>query len=450
MWPERSIERRERRKRRNFFSPFRITAEMARGILERWKRLPRWMRNVILVSLLLGGSGIIGYKIGKTSGMEEGRKEEIKRILSIILSESRNIIFLNKLKGGEYKGIIYLKEIPREIEGKIWLGLLKLNNGEEVNIENFINEIFEEKKKQNPNLTEEKIKELDELKKRLLDEYKKNPGERISFNDFREFVRNCIYTSFGILDEEKLSKDIKHNERFVFFKQIINDEYFKEYMCDATIAIIMTELRLGDNGEENKKALEAIIKNFGLGFLTTIISIYDPEISYGPFQLTNSVVGSNENRIYPASYLRSRVKDKKNIFKDIKKELGEENFSSIEEIIVYFGLDNLYPNDIMNIKPEQHYFGETSLFVYYLIYLFNNLDGDQFYKIKELYGNDREKFCREISRYLSYCHNKGPAGAVDFFKGLINNQNNQEMNVYYTRIFDNNLEALRRTRSGNT
>jgi hypothetical protein len=61
-----------------------------------------------------------------------------------------------------------------------------------------------------------------------------------------------------------------------------------------------------------------------------------------------------------------------------------------------------------------------------------------------------KKFCREISRYLSYCHNKGPAGAVDFFKGLINNQNNQEMNVYYTRIFDNNLEALRRTRSGNT
>ena len=211
MWPERSIERRERR--RNFFS-----TEMARGILERLKRLPRWVRNIILTLLLTVSSATIGYEIGKTKGIKEGRKEEIKKILSIILSESRNIIFLNKLKGGEYKGIIYLKEIPREIEGKIWLGLLKLNNGEEVNIENFINEIFEEKKKRNPNLTEEKIKELDELKKRLLDEYKKNPGERISFNDFREFVRNCIYTSFGILDEEKLSKDIKHKERFVFFQ----------------------------------------------------------------------------------------------------------------------------------------------------------------------------------------------------------------------------------------
>lgn len=443
MWPERNIGRRERR--RNFFS-----SEMARGILERWRRLPRWIRNVILTLLLSASSVTIGYEIGKTKGMEEGRKEETKRILSIILSESRNIIFLNKLKGGEYKGIIYLKEIPREIEGKIWLGLLKLNNGEEVNIENFINEIFEEKKKRNPNLTEEKIKELDELKKRLLDEYKKNPGERISFDDFREFVRNCIYTSFEILDEKKLSKDIKHNERFVFSKQIINDEYFKEYMCDATIAIIMTELRLSDNGEENKKALEAIIKNFGLGFLTTIISIYDPSISYGAFQLTNSVVGSDENRIYPASYLRSRVKDKKDIFEDIKQELGEENFNLIEKIIVDFNFDTLYPNDIMNIKPEQHYFGETSLFVYYLMYLFNNLDGDQFYKIQELYRNDRERFCREISRYLSYCHNKGPAGAPDFFRKLINNQNNQEMNVYYTRIFDSNLEKLRRTRSGNT
>jgi hypothetical protein len=432
MWPERNIGRRERR--RKFFS-----TEMARGILERWKRLPRWVRNVILTLLLSASSVTIGYEIGKTKGMEEGRKEETKRILSIILSESRNIIFLNKLKGGEYKGIIYLKEIPREIEGKIWLGLLELNNGEEVNIENFINEIFEKKKKRNPNLTEEKIKKLDELKKRLLYEYKKNPGERISFNDFREFVRNCVYTSFGILDEEKLSNDISE-ERLDFFKQIINDEYFKEYMCDATIAIIMTELRLSDNGEENKKALEAIIKNFGLGFLTTIISIYDPEISYGPFQLTNSVVGSDENRIYPASYLRSRVKDKKNIFKDIKKELGEENFNLIEKIIVDFNFDTLYPNDIMNIKPEQHYFGETSLFVCYLIYLFNNLDGDQFYKIQELYRNDKERFCREISRYLSYCHNKGPTGAVDFFKGLINNQ---EINVYYTRIFDNNLEELR-------
>jgi hypothetical protein len=440
MWPERSIERRERRRKRGRnFSPFRITAEIARGILERWSRLPRWIRNVILASLLLGGSGIIGYEIGKTSGMEEGKKGEIKRILSIILSESRNIIFLNKLKGGEYKNTIRLREIPREIEGKIWLGLLELRNGEEVNIEDFIKKMFEEKTNKYY-LTEEKIKELDELKKRLLDEYKKNPGERISFNDFKEFVRNCIYTSFGILDEEKLSKDIKHNERFVFFKQIINDEYFKEYMCDATIAIIMTELRLSDNGEENKKALEAIIKNFGLGFLTTIISIYDPEISYGPFQLTNSVVGSDENRIYPASYLRSRVKDKKNIFKDIKKELGEENFSSIEKIIVDFDFDNLYPNDIMNIKPEQHYFGETSLFVYYLIYLFNNLDDNQFSKIQELYENNKERFCREISRYLSYCHNKGPAGAVDFFKGLINNQ---EINVYYTRIFDNNLKELR-------
>ncbi len=432
MSPERSIERRERR--RNFFS-----TEMARGILERCKRLPRWVRNIILTLLLSVSSGIIGYEIGKTSGMEEGKKGEIKRILSIILSESRNIIFLNKLKGGEYKNIIRLREIPREIEGKIWLGLLKLNNGEEVNIENFINEIFEEKKKRNPNLTEEKIKKLDELKKRLLDEYKKNPGERISFNDFREFVRNCVYTSFGILDEEKLSNDISE-ERLDFFKQIINDEYFKEYMCDATIAIIMTELRLSDNGEENKKALEAIIKNFGLGFLTTIISIYDPEISYGPFQLTNSVVGSDKNRIYPASYLRSRVKDKKDIFGDIKKELGEENFNLIEKIIVDFNFDTLYPNDIMNIKPEQHYFGETSLFVCYLIYLFNNLDGDQFYKIQELYRNDKERFCREISRYLSYCHNKGPAGAVDFFKGLINNQ---EINVYYTRIFDNNLKELR-------
>jgi len=414
---------------------------------ERWIRLPRRLRSFILATILVLSSSGVSYNIG----FQRGIKEERERITTELLGELKNtdlFLLLKILKGGEYQKHIELKNIPPEIEGESWLGILKLNNGEIVDVEDLLKRMIEKKKEwiernmENQSKKEIIFKKLEELKLKLLSEYKNNTGEKISFNEFKNFIRGCFDISFDILDEEKLSQSFENKERFPFFEQITNDEFFRDYLCYTSCGIIMTEIRISsDNGQKNKTFLETIINNLGINFLNLIIAMNDEKISYGPYQFTDQAVG-DDDKVYPASYLKERVVDNKNIANKIREMLGE-NLEGVEKIILDTNVENLYPTDVINIKPEQHYFGEVSLFTYYLIYLIDNLNEEDFKKLKEIYSEDKKIFCEKICLYLAYCHHKGPNSAINFFRDLLNKLPGVEDNFYYVKIFKKNLEALK-------
>ncbi|GIW65590.1 MAG: hypothetical protein KatS3mg094_109 [Candidatus Parcubacteria bacterium] len=198
--------------------------------------------------------------------------------------------------------------------------------------------------------------------------------------------------------EENLSTEERNllKEKRELLEFILNDDSFYQYLLLTLVVIILNEICFAseNNPEINLNILEYLISNFGINFISCIPAIYDKRLSFGPFQLTDLVVGKNTaEKIYPITTINLCLSDK---FEDYK-----------------------LPNNLAEFRNQDHYQGVIFLCIYYLCKYIKNLDETKIKELKDLTkqtAHIREEFYKKLSLMFCSCHHNGEAQIKKFIE----------------------------------
>lgn len=235
---------------------------------------------------------------------------------------------------------------------------------------------------------QEGISEIRQFKEILMHEYKNLPkGYCENIENFKNYLIHCVIETLNVLDLEQLLK----NERYKFEKEkkellikILNDELFLDHFINLLLALILNEIcYISNNKEINKKILEYLLKKYGLRFLSSIPAIYDISYSFGPFQLTNFVIGKEENKFYPINFMNQFIKE---FDEEIKQKYHLPNYK--------------LPDTIYDLRLRDHFRAEILLLLFYLLELLKNIDLNTLNK----YLEKRTWFYKQLVYYLGGSH----------------------------------------------
>ncbi|GIW66950.1 MAG: hypothetical protein KatS3mg095_0848 [Candidatus Parcubacteria bacterium] len=257
------------------------------------------------------------------------------------------------------------------------------------------------------------------LKFLILEAYEQYPGKRLNIKDFLIYIELCITKSILILDLDKLKEEFNlSSKQEEIITLILKDELFYNYLAIMLITIILNEISFAskNNPEINLSILEYIISNFGINFISAIPAIADERLSFGPFQLTDIVVGKNSSdKKYPITTINECIR---------------ESFSEYK-----------LSEDLAKFKNKDHYQGEVFLCIYYLCRYIKEIDETQLdYLISLIKNNDtrREEFYKKLISVFSIGHHGGEGELIDFIKGRELKEN---VKIYLDRT-ESNYQAV--------
>lgn len=337
--------------------------------------------------------GLLSLKGDESSRIKEESKIETKKELSLeeILSEI-NKELINLENNNERLDYSHLeKEICEYLKDKkmsklVEYYLMEIKTGlEEAIIDNLWEEKINLLEKIGP---QEGISEIRQFKEILMDEYENLPrGYCENIENFKNYLMLCVIETLNVLDLEQLLK----NERYKFEKEkkellieILNDELFLDHFINLLLALILNEIcYISDNKEINKKILEYLLKKYGLRFLSSIPAIHDISHSFGPFQLTNFVIGKEENKFYPINFMNQFIKE---FDEEIKQKYNLPNYK--------------LPDTIYDLRLRDHFRAEILLLLFYLLELLKNIDLNTLNK----YLEKRAWFYKQLVYYLGGSH----------------------------------------------
>lgn len=381
----------------------------------------RITRREFLTLVVLALLGVLGYKllpriIKKTKEEAEEEKEAI--LLEEKLSEinKRLLNLENNNAQLDYSDLAkeineYLKN--KEISDLTKYYLMEIEKGlEAFVIDNLWEEkinLVEEKLKGNRKEKEERILEFRKFKEILMNEYEELPKGYIKdIEEFKTYLKFCILEVFFTLKLEELLE----NERFKFDEekrnltfQILGDEKFLNYFVNLLLALILNEIsNISKDKEINRKMLEYLLRKYGLRFITSIPSIYDIVPSFGPFQLTNLVIGEEKDKFYPINFMNQFIME---FEQDMKKK--------------YKLPDYKLPSNIYGLRLRDHFKAEILLLLFYLLEVFKEINLEILKKFLE----KRDWFYKQLIYYLGGAHHL-PAKSKELFLEFLSDERNLE------------------------
>lgn len=381
----------------------------------------RITRREFLTLVVLALLGVLGYKllpriIKKTKEEAEEEKEAI--LLEEKLSEinKRLLNLENNNAQLDYSDLAkeineYLKN--KEISDLTKYYLMEIEKGlEAFVIDNLWEEkinLVEEKLKGNRKEKEERILEFRKFKEILMNEYEELPKGYIKdIEEFKTYLKFCILEVFFTLKLEELLE----NERFKFDEekrnltfQILGDEKFLNYFVNLLLALILNEIsNISKDKEINRKMLEYLLRKYGLRFITSIPSIYDIVPSFGPFQLTNLVIGEEKDKFYPINFMNQFIME---FEQDMKKK--------------YKLPDYKLPSNIYGLRLRDHFKAEILLLLFYLLEVFKKINLEILKKFLE----KRDWFYKQLIYYLGGAHHL-PAKSKELFLEFLSDERNLE------------------------
>jgi len=281
----------------------------------------------------------------------------------------------------------YIKESFKE-KGKILSAYLTpiQENLEELSLdtlwENKIDYMKEQKVK------EDEILEIRRLKLRLIDDYEKLPkGYVESLEEFKEYLNLVLKETVLTINLDELlnSERLKLNEeKENKLKEIFKDKNFWKEFINLLKGLILVEICYFSKEKEiNEKVLEYILKKYGLRFITSIPAIHDTKISFGPFQLTELVIGSEEGKFYPINFMNKFILE---FDEEIKKKYELPNYK--------------LPDKINDLRMRGHFRAEILLLLYYLLLILKEIENKN---LNEALKN-KEWFYKQLIYALGGCH----------------------------------------------
>lgn len=259
----------------------------------------------------------------------------------------------------------------------------------------------------------DKKKFFEKLKSAILESYKQNPGAKIDLKKFFEYLELCLGESLLLIDFEKISREFNFSEDQKTLAQILfQDEEFIKYLKLALIIIILNEISFcsKENPEINLIVLEYLISNFGINFISCIPAVYDEELSFGPFQLTDRVVGENTSDAnYPITKINECLKD-------------EDEFRKYQ-----------LPTNLENFRNRDHYLGEIFLIYYFLCRYIKKLDKQRISNLITMIQNREEKrkeVYNDLLMMICACHHGGESNLKEFLKPESKRSFNEKVETY--------------------
>lgn len=394
------------------------------------EREPKISRRKFLK--LLGSGLVIGlgsyFLLSKLLKLLFSKKEEERKTLKEILEEiNKGLSELENNKEfdpSQNLSVNLSEKLKKFIESNSLGGLIGkyfvFDNKNEINPYFILDNLWEEK----IGKVEEEFKEnFRKLKIEILGDYEENPGKRIDLREFfNNYLNNCLIESLSIIDIDKLSRRFElSQEKMDVLKIILEDSKFYRTILIFLSLIILNEISYAskDNPEINLEILNYLISNFGINFISCIPSIYDERISFGPFQLTDIVVGENNTkRSYPISIINECLKD---------------------EFENYYKL----PNNLKDFRKRHHYRGVIFLCIYNLCRYLKKLNENQLFEIENLIKNKRENFYYNLILILAASHHGGEGVIKEFLKPENEREFSENVKNYLERI-KINYEILRK------
>lgn len=394
------------------------------------EREPKISRRKFLK--LLGSGLVIGlgsyFLLSKLLKLLFSKKEEDRKTLKEILEEiNKGLSELENNKEfdpSQNLSVNLSEKLKKFIESNSLGGLIGkyfvFDNKNEINPYFILDNLWEEK----IGKVEEEFKEnFRKLKIEILEDYEENPGKRIDLREFfNNYLNNCLIESLSIIDIDKLSRRFElSQEKMDILKIILEDSKFYRTILIFLSLIILNEISYAskDNPEINLEILNYLISNFGINFISCIPSIYDERISFGPFQLTDIVVGENNTkRSYPISIINECLKD---------------------EFENYYKL----PNNLKDFRKRHHYRGVIFLCIYNLCRYLKKLNENQLFEIENLIKNKRENFYYNLILILAASHHGGEGVIKEFLKPENEREFSENVKNYLERI-KINYEILRK------
>ena len=261
---------------------------------------------------------------------------------------------------------------------------------------------------------EEKFKDEDlilkfrKLKEKILKNFAEHyKGYIENSDDFKKYLSLVISESLIVLDLEK----IFDNDRYkfdemqkIFIRNLLREENLLKLLNKTLFCLILVEICYADKDTEiNKEILNYLLARRGLRFLVSIPAIFDKVLSFGPFQISEFVIGENKDKFYPINYINRFV-----------IEFSEEERKEFNLPIYKL------PERLDNFDLRDHFRAEIYLLIYYFLELVKNVDIEI---LKNAYKEDEGWFFIQLCYYWAGCHHL-PYLTQKLFKEFLEDNNN--------------------------
>jgi hypothetical protein len=375
-------------------------------------------RREFLKKLGLGTLGVLGtipiLEILRSCESEEEREKTQEEVLNeleqkIKIYEEEQFLDISENKEKKVEVILdenlekYLSENNLSNLMTIYFGDLEKTEEGNFKISPFkiLDNLWKEKINKTNN--EEFKKKLIELKINLIKDYQKWQGKKVDLKDFINYINLNVKKSLSALDWEQIkskfvfskeSSEILNRQKEELFNKIINDKKFEKYLSLTLLVIILNEISFASlkNPDINLQVLNFLISNFGINFISLIPAIYDQRISFGPFQLTDLVVGDEKNKKYFVNDINEFVKESS---KKINLKL---------------------PDKLEEFRKSHHYQGTVFLCVYYLCSYIKKANEAQTNQIKDTFEKQKEEFYYQLFLMWCACHHGGYSVIGEFLE----------------------------------